>query len=131
MANISRFRLDTSAYRFMGATETVRPKFDYIDGEKSTLQATNDKGENLWSLDCTIIDDVNKVSDTARVTVASNTEPSISFMEEIKFTGLSMLAYAPSDSYGVSYSFTADGLETTSTSSKSKSKSSSTNYAGV
>jgi len=115
----------------MGATETVRPKFDYIDGEKSTLQATNDKGENLWSLDCTIIDDVNKVSDTARVTVASNTEPSISFMEEIKFTGLSMLAYAPSDSYGVSYSFTADGLETTSTSSKSKSKSSSTNYAGV
>lgn len=118
MANISRFRLDTTAYRFIGATETVRPKFDYIDGEKSNLQATNDKGENLWTLDCTIIDDVNKVSDTARVTVPSNVEPSVKFMEELKFTGLSMLAYAPNDSYGVSYSFTADGLATTAKTKK-------------
>jgi len=109
--NIKSFKLDTGTYKFLGANEMATKKYSWENGKRLEEQATNDKGIALWNIVVTIVDDINRLTDTAMVTVASTTEPKIGFMKEISFTNLQLLATSRKEEFGVNFMFSAEGIQ--------------------
>lgn len=109
MSNFRKFKLDTTQIKAIAATEDVRAKYAWKDGVRDEHQATDDQGRLLWTVQVTLIDEQNKQSDTAKVTLPSTIEPDVTFMAPVAFDGLWLAPYS-NNGQGVGMSYSSNGI---------------------
>ena len=98
-----------------GIVEPVTEWMETADGKRrpSDVQATSDNGQPLWQIEIlrTVSRFGRQATETARVTVPSSTEPTITSLRPVPFQGLEVDFYG-TKSGGVRESWSATGIET-------------------
>ena len=133
--SIREFTIDQKNLIITAASTKVNAKNVFNpDADENTpkVQVFDEKtGMNLWTVEVSILDEVNEAMDVARVTFSSDVEQVFKFQEKLEFTNLRVLPWTNKKeaSGQVNLAFKADGIQTKPASKKVGTKSTTADYA--